>query len=177
MNKIIYYVATSLDGFISGLDEDISGFVGVGNGIQKYLDDLKGFETVIMGRKTYEFGYKYGLVPGKLAYPHMNHFIFSRSLSFENPDEKLVAKGLDISDILKIRADSKTDVYLCGGGQLAGWLLEHELIDVLKLKVNPLILGRGVRLFGDSIKSYSLNLMDAEKYEAGLLINTYQIRY
>lgn len=58
MNKIIYYVATSLDGYISGLDEDISGFVGVGSGLQKYLDDLKGFETDIMGRKTYEFGYK-----------------------------------------------------------------------------------------------------------------------
>ncbi|MFT6336819.1 MAG: dihydrofolate reductase [Saprospiraceae bacterium] len=58
MNKIIYYVATSLDGYISGLNEDISGFVGVGNGLQKYLYDLKGFETVIMGRKTYEFEYK-----------------------------------------------------------------------------------------------------------------------
>lgn len=77
MKKIIYYVATSIDGFISGLNEDISGFLPDGNGVQKYLDDLKEFKTVIMGRKTYEFGYKYGLKPGSPAYPHMDHYIFS----------------------------------------------------------------------------------------------------
>jgi dihydrofolate reductase len=177
MNRIIYYVASSLDGYISGLDEDISGFVGAGNGIQKYLDDLKGFQTVIMGRKTYEFGYKYGLVPGELAYPHMEHFIFSNSLTFANPDKKLVIKDLDINEINKIKANSKTEVYLCGGGVFAGWLLENEMIDVLKLKVNPLILGQGVRLFGDSTKSFSLSLIGTEEYEAGLLINTYEIMY
>ncbi|MFT4533833.1 MAG: dihydrofolate reductase [Saprospiraceae bacterium] len=159
------------------LDDDISGFVGGGNGVQKYLDDLKDFETVIMGRKTYQFGYKYGLVPGKLAYPHMKHYIFSKSLSFDNPDEKLVVKDLDISEISKIRDDSNTDVYLCGGGVFSGWLLEHELIDILKLKVSPLLLGQGISLFGDSTKSYSLNLIDTEEYEAGLLINTYEIAY
>ncbi|MFT6336818.1 MAG: dihydrofolate reductase [Saprospiraceae bacterium] len=63
------------------------------------------------------------------------------------------------------------------GGVFAGWLLENEMIDILKLKVKPLILGQGVRLFGDSTKSYKLNLIDTEEYEAGLLINTYEIEY
>ena len=83
MKKIVYYVASSIDGFISGENEDISGFLKEGNGVQKYLDDLKEFETVIMGRRTYEFGYKYGLKPGEPPYPHMNHFIFSETLNFE----------------------------------------------------------------------------------------------
>jgi dihydrofolate reductase len=57
MRKIIYYVACSLDGFIAGEQEDISGFVSGGNGVDKYLSDLAAFDTVIMGRNTYEFGY------------------------------------------------------------------------------------------------------------------------
>jgi dihydrofolate reductase len=52
MRKIVYYVASSLDGFISGPNDDISGFVGTGNGVKKYLSDLLNFDTVIMGRHT-----------------------------------------------------------------------------------------------------------------------------
>lgn len=176
-NKIVYYVACSIDGYISGINDDISGFVGEGNGVEKYLNDLKEFETVIMGRKTYEFGYKYGLEPGKLAYPHMEHFIFSKTLSFENSDSKLHIKELDLKEIIEIRDQSATDVYLCGGGEFAGWLLDNELIDVLKLKANPLILGQGVKIFGESKKSYKLKLIDADEYENGLLFNAYQIQY
>jgi len=176
MKKIIYYVATSVDGYISGPNGDISGFVGSGNGVEKYLEDLKAFETVIMGKHTYEFGYKYGLIPGKLAYPHMEHYIFSETLSFDDADEKLhVVKNRSIEEIEKIRSISPTDVYLCGGGIFAGWLLENELIDVLKLKINPLILGGGVRLFGDSAKQYKLKLMSTEVYDEGLIFNTYEI--
>lgn len=176
-NKIVYYVATSIDGYISGVNEDISGFVGEGKGIEKYLNDLKSFETVIMGRKTYESGYKFGLEPGKLAYLHMEHFIFSKTLSFENPDAKLAIKEIDLQEVIKIRDQSKTDVYLCGGGEFAGWLLENELIDVLKIKVNPLILGQGVKIFGNSKKSHKLNLINSEEYEKGLIFNTYEIKY
>lgn len=64
MRKITYYVAISLDGFIAGPDGDISGFVQQGEGVNQYLQDLQAFDTVIMGRKTYEFGYAYGLQPG-----------------------------------------------------------------------------------------------------------------
>ncbi len=177
MNKIVYYVASSIDGFISGENEDISGFLGEGNGVQKYLADLKKFETVIMGRKTYEFGYKFGLKPGDPPYPHMDHYIFSESLAFENAESNVKIKKLDLDEINKIRKVSKTDIYLCGGGLFAGWLLENEQIDILKLKVNPLILGKGIKLFGDSKKEYHLDLTDTEVYEAGLLINTYNIKY
>ena len=84
MRHIVYYVATSLDGYISGPKGDISGFNGTAesDGIIKYFADLKNFDTVIMGRNTYEFGYKFGLKPGERAYPHMEHLIFSNSLQF-----------------------------------------------------------------------------------------------
>jgi len=177
MKRINYYVASSIDGYISGINDDISGFVDSGNGIEKYLEDLKEFGTVIMGRNTYEFGYKYGLTPGKPAYPHMNHYIFSKTLSFENPDEKVKVKNININEISKIKNNSETDIYLCGGGIFAGWLLDNELIDILKIKVNPLILGQGVKIFGNSTKTFNLNLISKEEFEKGLLINTYEIKY
>lgn len=82
-------MAASIDGFISGPDKGISGFENVqeSDGIQMYLQDLQKFDSVIMGRKTYEFGYKFGLKPGDLAYPHMNHYIFSGSLKLDSPDK------------------------------------------------------------------------------------------
>lgn len=177
MNKIVYYVAISLDGYISGKDGNISGFLAEGNGVQKYLDDLQDFETVIMGKNTYEFGYKFGLKPGEPAYPHMNHFIFSESLVLENASSSIKICPLDLNEISSIRESSTTDVYLCGGGIFAGWLLDNEQVDILKLKINPLILGGGVKLFGDSKKRHELNLIDSKVYDGGLLINTYQVKY
>lgn len=178
MKKVVYYVAISIDGFICGLDADVSGFVGEGNGVSQYLADLKEFETVIMGRKTYEFGYAFGLKPGQPAYPHMNHYIFSKSLSFENKNEKVhVLADYDTETIRELKETSKTDIYLCGGGIFASWLLEHKLIDVLKVKLNPLLLGDGIRLFGNSKQGYKLNLTDTQSYDGGLVFNTYHILY
>lgn len=177
MRRIVYYVASSLDGFISGLDGDISGFVGAGTGVDRYLSDLSAFDTVIMGRNTYEFGYLYGLEPGKPAYPHMTHYIFSDHLKFENPDPRVHVKRIDITEIENIQVQEGTDIYLCGGGQFAGWLLQNRKIDILKLKLNPLILGEGVKLFGNSSKKYGLQLIDTQDYENGLQIMTYRIDY
>jgi len=177
MQQIVYYVATSIDGFISGPGEDISGFVGNGNGVQKYLSDLSAFDTVIMGRNTYEFGYKFGLQPGQPAYPHMTHYIFSDRLKFENNDPKVHIKKISLDEINAIRKQSQTDVYLCGGGQFAGWLLDHQQIDILKIKLNPLILGQGVKLFGSSQCDCRAELVDSAKYDHGLQIITYKIKY
>lgn len=177
MRKIIYYVATSIDGFISGPKEDISGFAQGGNGVDQYLKDLQAFDTTIMGRKTYEFGYKYGLQAGEPAYPHTDHYIFSNSLKFENPHTKVKVCPLDLQIVKNLKNMKGGHIYLCGGGQFAGWLLENELIDVLKIKLNPLILGDGVRLFGDSQKQYKLKLTAKESYENGLQFLTYDVQY
>ena len=79
MKKIVYYVAVSLDGYISGKNDDISQFIMQGDGVDHYQSNLTEFGTVIMGRKTYEFGFKYGLKPGQPAYPDMKHYIFSET--------------------------------------------------------------------------------------------------
>jgi len=177
MRKIIYYIASSIDGYICGPDEDITGFNGSGDGVEKYLKDLLDFDTVIMGRKTYEFGYKFGLEPGKPAYPHMDHYIFSSSLKLDNLDDKVTICDLDLDIINRLKAEDGTDIYLCGGGEFAGWLLENELIDILKVKLNPLILGEGVKMFDGISKQTQLELVEQQTFENGLQIITYNINY
>lgn len=177
MRKIVYYVATSIDGLISGEEDDISDFAMESKGIDKYLSDLKKFDTVIMGRKTYEFGYKFGLKPGEPAYPHMKHYIFSNSMKLDCPVNNVMICNLDLSIINNLKSEKGTDIYLCGGGEFAGWLLDNEMIDILKIKLNPLILGKGIPLFGSSIKKYKLNRVKNETYNHGLEIITYTIQY
>lgn len=178
MQKLVYYVAVSLDGFICGEDSDISGFVSEGSGVVKYMDDLQQYETTIMGKNTYEFGYAYGLQPGQPAYAHMDHYIFSKSLKFEDAHEKVhLVSDYDVDTIYKLKESSRTDIYVCGGGVFAGWLFDHQLIDVLKVKINPLILGKGVRLFGDSTQGCQLELVETESHDGGLQFHTYTIKY
>tara|TARA_R110002051_G_scaffold306_2_gene1327 strand:+ start:444 stop:689 length:246 start_codon:yes stop_codon:yes gene_type:complete len=76
------------------------------------LVDLKEFETVIMGLKTYEFGYAFGLKSGQPPYPHMVHYIFSKSLSFENKHEKVhVLTDYETETIRELKEASKTGSY------------------------------------------------------------------
>ena len=177
MRNIVYYVATSLDGYISGPNEDISGYVSQGSGLNKYLKDLENFDTVIMGRRTYEFGYKFGLQPGQRAYSHMLHYVFSDSLRFDNPADGVEVKTRDLKHIIAIRHSPGKDIYLCGGGAFAGWLLENEMITTLKIKLSPIILGAGIRIFGSSEKLVNLQLLSQEQHDFGLQILTYKIIY
>lgn len=175
MRKITYYVAVSLDGFIAGPGDDISLFRMDGNGVDQYLEDLKSYDTVIMGRKTYEFGYDFGLEAGQPAYPHMEHYIFSNSLELPDKHPKVHIERPDLQIIDQLRNSTGSDIYLCGGGHFAGWLLDHGRINTLKIKRNPILLGGGVPLFGMSTTQLRLELVSCESFEHGLQILTYNI--
>lgn len=177
MRKIVYYVAMSIDGYIVGPNEDIEGFVSEGSGLDKYLEDLQQFDTVIMGRRTYEYGFKFGIEPGQPAYPHMDHYIFSESAKYPDlhPNVKVVPH--DLSVVKGLKAGEGTDIYLCGGGIFAGWLLENDLIDTLKIKLSPAVFGAGVRLFENSSKKVLMELVRQEQHDHGLQIITYRLKY
>ena len=130
-----------------------------------------------MGRNTYENGYKYGMKPGQAAYPNMQNFVFSNSLTFNKADRNVKIVNPDLNFIHNIKDQKGTDIYLCGGGIFAGWLLDNELIDVLKLKLNPVIFGGGTRLFGPSSKSLFLDLKESLDFEKGFKILSYDIKY
>ncbi|BDW92019.1 dihydrofolate reductase [Flagellimonas marinaquae] len=173
MRKIVYYVASSIDGYIAGENDDISKFMMHGEGVEKYKSDLANFKTVIMGRKTYEFGYQYGLEPGQPAYPNMKHHIFSNTLTIENISDMVTVEKPSVERVNEIRQNAKSDIYLCGGGQFAGWLLDNGLIDQLKIKLNPIVLGGGTKLFGTSKSSVNWDLTEKQSFPDGLQILTF----
>ena len=179
MKKIIYYVASSVDGFIAGENDDVSGFTYEGEAIKQYIEDLKSFKHVLMGRKTYEFGYQFGVKPGDPSptYAHMTQYVLSNNLEFENKHEQVKVLPLEVDQILRLKQEADTDIYLCGGGQLAGWLLNNELLDEVKIKLNPVIIGSGTKLFEGVKKHYSLTLLGDKKYDPGMKIIHYSIEY
>lgn len=179
MKKIVYYIASSIDGFISAPNDDVSNFLYDGKGVQKYMEELKSFNTVIMGRRTYEMGYRFGVKPGQPspAYPHMKHYIFSNSLRFTERNDQVEVKKIDLNEVEAIRKNADTDIYFCGGGVLAGWLLENQQIDIVKIKLNPLILGDGIRLFENSKSPHQLELLESEYFENGMQIISYKVLY
>lgn len=175
MKKLIYYVAMSLDGYIAGENDEVGDFIYLGEGVNQYLADLKSFEAVILGRKTYEFGYKFGAVPGEPspAYPHMKHYIVSNSLTFDHPHPDV--QVIKLSDVASLKSTAPTDIYLCGGGELAGDLLKHKLIDEVRVKLNPLLLGKGIKLFEGVDIPFKLSLLDQKSYPDGMLILSYRV--
>lgn len=178
MRKIVYHVAVTLDSYIADINGSYKGFFQDSPQVTDYLNSLKNYNTVIMGRKTYEAGYQYGLKAGELTYPHMRHFVFSKTLKFTRHDPRLiVVNEKELETIISLKAESGMDIYLCGGGAFAGWLLKNELIDFLKLKINPVSFGNGIHLFGHSDKKHQLMLLHEKHFPNGAALLTYKIDY
>src|SRR4051812_15408163 len=118
MRKLIYHVGATLDNFIAHEDGSAEGFIYEGEHVTDYTQDLLGYDTVLMGKKTYEFGYQYGLKPGQPAYPHMKHYIFSKSLHFDSPanEQVEIIDKNEVDFIQHLKAGQGKPLYLCGGG-------------------------------------------------------------
>lgn len=174
MRKICYHVALTLDGFIAHTDGTITGFPADGDHVDDYMQSLHDYDTVIMGRKTYEFGYSFGLEPGHRAYPHMEHWIFSKSIDLSPKDGVTVIRNNWLGKIDQLQNTDGTDIYLCGGSIFAGWLLSHNKIDILKLKLNPVVFGSGLSLFSHSdIDTSSFKFVNSKTYESGVVLLEY----
>src|SRR5262249_5206811 len=133
MRKLVYDVATTLDNFIAHADGSLAGFLFDGEHVPDFLARLAGYDTVLIGPRTYAFGFPLGVVPGQRVplYRHMRNFIFSKTLRF-GPDADIVVIDRDESACIQnLKREAGTDIYLCGGGTLAGFLLDQGLIDQL----------------------------------------------
>ncbi|MFI8002266.1 dihydrofolate reductase family protein [Streptomyces sp. NPDC086010] len=166
MRRLVYYIAVTLDGFIAGPDgadpSGPEGFWPIPGDYVRYLaaeypETLPGparqalsvtaegthFDTVLEGRRTYEVGLKAGITD---AYPHLRHLVFSTTLT-ESPDPavELVA-GDPVARVRELKQEDGKDLWLIGGGELAGAL--YPEIDRLIVKLGPLTIGSGIPLFG-----------------------------
>lgn len=172
MQKLIYYVAASLDGFIAREDGDFSEFVMDDEIVAHFMQSLELFGSVLMGRKTYEVG----LAVGKTnPYPVLKSYVFSHSLSPEAyPEVEIIHSELE-SAIRRIKESAKKPIWLCGGGKLAGQLSNAGLIDELWIKLNPIVLGKGIPLFDGGAMSDSFTLTEQQVLESGVVMLKYQL--
>ncbi|KUL39782.1 dihydrofolate reductase family protein [Actinoplanes awajinensis] len=194
MRKLVYCIATTLDGFIAGPDgADPTGPGGfwplpedyLGHLIAEYPETLPGparqalgitgegsrFDTALEGRHSYGVGLAAGVTD---AYPHLRHLVFSRTLT-ASPDPAVeVVSGDPITRVRELKREDGKDIWIIGGGALAGALLPE--IDQLVVKLAPLTIGAGIPLFGReaAFQPQAWELTDHTVLKSGALVLTYQ---
>lgn len=173
-----YTIATSIDGFICRTDGSFDCFPMEGSHVAAYLESLAAFDTVLMGRKTYEVGLAFGVTN---PYPSMRTVVFSRTLGrtmTASPDPNVEICATDpVARVRALRAEAGGPIYLCGGGELAALLFAAGLIDEITVKVNPLVLGAGRPLFAPSsgMAATSLELVSHRVFETGVVFLRYRV--
>lgn len=202
MRKVIYHVATSIDGYISGLEGDISGFLPQEPALGDYLASLRDYDTVLMGYHTYAAAFAAGLEPGQPVYPHMRNCVFSSRMVLPeqppspdgpvqamwrqwlgfSPDEPLPGSFELVSSqgaafVQTLKQQPGSDIYLCGGGHFAGYLWAEGLIDEILLKLYPVVLGQGIPLLGSQAALRQLALREQHAYAEGMQLLRYEVRY
>jgi dihydrofolate reductase len=190
MRLLKYYVACTVDRFIAHPDGTHDGFLMEGEHFAdliatfpetfpaQFRDVLgisgenKCFDTVLMGRKTYEVGLKVGITN---PYPQMQQYVFSRTIA-AIPDPNIKLSSIDpVAVVKELKQQQGKDIWLCGGGDLATTLFSE--IDELILKVNPLLLGSGIPLFTGIFKQTGLELANSKIYNNGFMLLHYQVKH
>lgn len=175
MRGLVYDVAVSLDGFIAGVGDDISVFPAHGDHVDACLRRLRSYDAVVRGRRTYEFGYRFGLEPGARAYPHLAHPVLSRTIALPSGAAVGVVRDDFADHVAALERAPGGDVYLCGGGALAGLLANAGLIDRVILKIAPARLGAGVPLFAELARPLRLAPVAEERHASGVRVVSYDV--
>ena len=174
--KLIYHVAISIDGFIAAENDSIELFPTEGDHIPDYIESLTKYDTSIMGRRTYEFGYKYGMKPGDNPYPHMNTYVYSTKLRFEKQDNNLkIIRANIIQHVRLLKRQEGSSIYLCGGGVLASYLMDQGLIDEIHLKCSPFVMGSGIPMFNGLLEGVRLERFHIKSYNNGVILLHYRV--
>lgn len=176
MQPIIYDVAVSIDGYISGPCGDISEFAHEGPVVDDYFERIRQYAVAIMGRHTYEFGYRFGLEPGANPYKHMRTYVYSKALNLPEGSDVTVVDAIDSAELQELRQTASGPVYLCGGGSFAGALLAAGLIDRVRLKRAPILLGGGTRLFDGATRLPAFAILQTRPYDNGYVFQEYEVK-
>ncbi len=160
MGKIVISENVSLDGVI----EDPAGVDGFGRGgwvgrigdrgreeaAKVLLDEALGAEAQLFGRRTYEFlAARWPSRGGELAdrLNNMPKYVVSSTLEDPEWDNSTVLKGDVVKEVSKLRQELDGEIVVAGSIRLVRSLMEHDLVDELRLMIYPVVLGAGEHLF------------------------------
>ncbi len=143
------------------------------------FDELSEAEAQLLGRVTYEgFAAAWPTMGGENEFAakmnSMPKYVFSSTLDTGEWNNTTVLRGDLADEVAKLKREIDGVILVAGSGQLVQGLLEHGLIDELRLMVFPIILGTGQRLFAERTGKTTLRLLDAKTVGDGVEILTYR---
>lgn len=185
MRKLTYYIGSSVDGFIAGpggsvdffpLTDDVMAYI-----VAEFPETLpthirtslrveqanRCFDTVIMGRATYDPALKEGITS---PYSHLKQYVATRSLA-SSPDPGVSITSDPVATVRELKQEDGAGIWLAGGAKLAGTLLPE--IDELIVKIYPVAVGSGLPLFGTDFVPTRLELTGSTLLDSGTAIMRY----
>ncbi|MDG4859698.1 dihydrofolate reductase family protein [Streptomyces sp. T-3] len=191
MRKLTYFVAVTVDGFIASPDSEHTMFMeGEDHGAwvlaqmpetvptdYRHLvpglaeTENRRFDTVLMGRGTYERGLRDGRTS---PYGHLRQYVVSAGLE-SVPDLAVeLVPGDALEFVRGLKEQAGLDIWLCGGGKLAASLRDE--IDELIVKINPVVIGSGVPLFDSGYLPQGYRTVAGQVFDSGVAIMAYAKR-
>jgi dihydrofolate reductase len=186
MGRIVVTEFVSLDGVVEapGGGEDFrhggwSFEIGRGEGDKFKLDETMSSEALLLGRVTYE-GFA-AAWPSRTddqgfadKFNSMPKYVVSSTLEEPEWNNSTVLKGDLVEAVTKLKTEQDGDIVVHGSPSLVQGLLEHDLVEELRLMVFPVVLGTGKRLFGETTDKKRLRLVDSKVVGDGVAILIYQ---
>ena len=140
------------------------------------LDEAFASEALLLGRVTYEgFAEAWPSRDGEFAdkFNNMPKYVVSSTLDEPEWNNSTVLKGDLVEEVGKLKVEHDGDIVVHGSARLVQALIEHDLVDELRLMVYPVVLGSGKRLFGDTSDMKPLRLLDSKMVGDGVAILIY----
>lgn len=186
MRSLVYFVACTVDGYIAARDGGTEFFTFEGPHVADLLSEFpemipahvrgaldltsgnQRFDTIVMGRATYEVGLREGITS---PYPHLQQIVASTTMS--SPDAEVEVVGEEVCErVRELKQQSGKDIWLAGGSRLAAALVDE--LDELILKVNPLVLGSGIPLFAEPVGPRPVAMTAHRVYSNGFALLRYR---
>jgi len=190
MRKLVVLSFITLDGVMQapgGPEEDPTGGFKDGGWVAGYFDDFLGkvmdeqmskpFD-LLLGRKTYEiFAAHWPYVktkdPVAVGIKNAKKFVASKTLTKLDWSNSELIKGDVAKEVKKLKEQDGPEIQVHGSGGLIQTLLKHDLVDELRLKIFPVTLGRGKRLFAEGAIPVGFKLLESKISPNGVIVATY----
>jgi dihydrofolate reductase len=188
MRKIIVLSFITLDGVMQapgGPTEDTSGDFTYGGWTVPYFDDFLGqvmseqmgkpFD-LLLGRKTFEIFASYW-PEHESDWPGINYatkYVVSDTLAKHDWKNSVFINGNVVEKIKELKEQEGPDLQVYGSGNLTQTLLKHDLVDELWLKIFPITLGGGKRLFAEGTIPAAFTLVESQTSPKGVIVTSYK---
>ncbi len=188
MRKIIVLEFVTLDGIIQapgGPQEDTDGGFKYGGWVVPHADERFGaimYEqmsrtgALLLGRKTYEIFASYWPTH-ESEWPGINSatkYVVSNTLTESLWDNTVLIKDNVVKEMRKLKQEDGADLQVFGSSRFLQTLFRQDLVDELWLKIFPITLGTGKRLFGEGTIPAAFKLMHSESTPGGVIVANYE---